>query len=401
MLILLFSCSEPEAEGPVYYGQVDAILSEHCTRCHSTNNQARSFENPVDVQALAPTIAAYVSAMQMPPPVPDPACRDYEGSEHLTLDGGERAVLEAWANQGAPLGEPENASAAIKNTSIAPFDLELKAAAAYSPDFSEDGENDFRCFTLPMNNPSDLYLTGLEALIDNLAIVHHVVLFDASRGWISEDPSGFACDGFGESSWEFLAGWAPGGGPLDFGPDAGIKLGANTTLVLQMHYYNSFEGADAEQDQSGYGLKVAETVSKEVYSYPLGSYEFTIPAGHPAYTSATLLPWQDRWGVAVVLGVFPHMHLLGSAFEMKVVKGATGESECLIDMNRWNFHNQISALYKEPVQIEGGDAIYLSCTWDNSSGNPNQTSSPPVDVYYGEGTSEEMCFGFSYLYFEE
>ncbi|HND29161.1 MAG TPA: monooxygenase, partial [Myxococcota bacterium] len=57
--------SKPDSS-PVYYGDVDAIIQEHCTRCHTTGGQAMSFDKAEDVQAMAPTILAYLDSGYMP-----------------------------------------------------------------------------------------------------------------------------------------------------------------------------------------------------------------------------------------------------------------------------------------------------------------------------------------------
>ena len=67
-------------------------------------------------------------------------------------------------------------------------------------------------------------------MVDNAAIVHHVVIYHAGSTTPSEDVTGFTCSGFGESGWDYLAGWAPGSQPLQLPEGMGIELPANTTL---------------------------------------------------------------------------------------------------------------------------------------------------------------------------
>ena len=389
--------SKPDSS-PVYYGDVDAIVQEHCARCHTTGGQAMSFDNPEDVKNLAPTILAYLEAGTMPPPAPDPECRDYHGSDRLILDDTERSRVKAWVNAGAELGDPEKASAPVPLPTLYPWDLELRAPTPYTPTFA-DGENDYRCFRMPLNNPDTMYLTGFEALVDNPAIVHHVVIYDATGARASDDPTGFTCNGFGENGWQFVAGWAPGGEPGSLPEGLGIPLEPNTELVLQMHYYNSFDGADREVDQSGYGLIVEEAVDQEVMVFSLGTYDFVVPAGNPNFESAIVFPWKRQYGIGHILGVFPHMHLLGTAFDLNVTHPDATQT-CMSRMKKWDFHNQVTSFFNEEVLVENGDSVFLRCEWDNSSGNPNQSSDPPQDVSWGEGTTEEMCFGFTYLWLE-
>ena len=52
-----------------------------------------------------------------------------------------------------------------------------------------------------------------------------------------------------------------------------------------------------------------------------------------------------------------------------------------------DFHWQGQYLFVEPLQIARGDVLRMSCVWDNS------LSDDPRYVVWGEGTSDEMCFG--------
>lgn len=402
MLTLLLACatapkdSSPADDGPAWYGQVDALVADNCARCHTAAGQARPFDDPADAQAMAAAMLARVEAGEMPPPAPDPACRDYEASGRFVMDEAEVALLRSWVEAGAPLGDPAQASAPAAGWSLAPFDRELIAPSPWTPSFA-DGENDYRCFRMDLGNDAPLYLTGMEALVDNLSIVHHVVIYDAGRTDPSGDAAGFSCDGFGESGWTYLAGWAPGSQPLQMPEGMGLELAADTTLVLQMHYYNSFDGADQVADQSGYGLLLADSVERPVYVLPLGAYSFSIPAGEEKIVSEIEL-WGDRRGEAEILGVWPHMHLFGQGFDMRV-DHEDGSSTCLTHMDGWDFHNQVSSLYLEPAPLTGGDTIYTECRYDNTAANPRQPHDPPQTVQWGEGTGDEMCFGFTYVAF--
>jgi len=404
MVLFLLACAvEPgtvtpdPAAGPTWYADVAPLVDEHCVRCHTDAGQASSFGDPATVAALAPTIAAYTAEGLMPPPAPDPECRDYADSERYVLTDEERAVFQAWADAGAPLGDPADTVEPTPPITLAPWDIEVRAGQAYQPEFL-DGQNDYRCFLLEVGNDAAVYLTGLEPLVDNPSIVHHVVLFEAEDDELPTegDPAnGFACGGFGEDGWDFVSGWAPGGSPVQLPDGYGIKLRKDAKLVLQMHYFNSFEGASSEVDQSGYGLLTAQEVDQRLYVYPMGAYDFVLPAGDPDVVVPFMVPWSEDWGSLSILGVFPHMHQLATGFDYRV-QHPDGTSTCLSTLDGWNFHNQITALFDEPATVEGGDILYVECRYDNSSSNPAQFNDPPEDVVWGEGTEDEMCFGFTY-----
>ncbi len=404
MIFFLLACATkpadtaaPDTEGAALWADTRAILDENCARCHTAGGQATSFDDPATVQALAPTIVAYVDSGYMPPAAPDPTCNDYEGSDTFTLDDGEKAALTAWADAGAPLGTAASTALPSGPTS-GPFDVEVFGAEAYVPSFGDDG-NDYRCFLLPVGNAETTFLTGMEAIVDALPIVHHVVIFEVkNRSGIPEDVEdptrGFACSGLGGQGWDYVSAWAPGANPILFPEGSGLRLPAEAELVLQMHYFDSFDGADQLSDRSGYGLHLADSVDRRVTIAGYGATNFEIPAGDPAYA----VSGEATWGGAdkEVLGVWPHMHVLGSGIDERIVH-ADGSETCLLHQDRWNFHNQIYASLLAPVRVTDGDTVVTTCTYDNSAENPEQLSDPPQDVGFGEETNDEMCFGFTYL----
>ncbi|MFZ5478915.1 MAG: hypothetical protein ACOZNI_19235 [Myxococcota bacterium] len=404
LLLVLPACLAEEKpareEGPTYWADVRPILDRSCARCHHDGGFATSFDDAATAQAFAAAMATRTAAGEMPPPAPDPECAPYEGSDVLFLGDDDKATIAAWAEAGAPLGDEADAPAEGWKATELDVDLALYGAAPYQPVFDETG-NDYRCFVLDPEQDGKVYVTGFQPLVDNARIVHHVVVWlvdvteDFDEG--ADGRPGFDCPGFGEGDWEFFSGWAPGGHPVTLPPGMGLALAARHKLVLQMHYYEAFEGAEAETDQSGYGLVTTDSVDTEVYQMPLGVYDFTVPADTSDHTETMIVPWQDSWGDVVVIGSSPHMHVLGSGFDFKVHK-ADGTEQCVVEMDDWNFHNQVTVMLDEPVRIAGGDTVEVTCHWDNSAGNPAQTSDPPQDVYWGEGTNEEMCFAFTLGY---
>jgi hypothetical protein len=87
-----------------------------------------------------------------------------------------------------------------------------------------------------------------------------------------------------------------------------------------------------------------------------------------------------------VFGVSGHMHELGRSFRLEL----NPESEdplLLLDIPRWDFHWQDQYYFVESLKVAAGDVLRMTCVWDNSLFND------PRYVVWGEGTSDEMCFG--------
>ncbi len=404
LLLILAACGRPtpddtnvgtDTESPTYYADVRPVLDQSCARCHTNGGISMSFDDPATVQSMAGAMKAAVESGRMPPPAPDPECRDYESSARFTITDEQRATLGAWADGGAPLGDVADAPGPRDDSlNHLDYDLELWAAAPYTPSFPADG-NDYRCFLLDVGNTDTTWISGMQAIVDNTAIVHHVVLFQPNGVddlFDGGDPyAGFACSGVGQANWSTLGAWGPGANPTVLPDGMGIRLEPNAQVLLQMHYVDSFEGADQESDQSGYGLVFTDDVTHEAINYAAGPTSFTLQAGDADATVRKMYPWNED---ALVLAVWPHMHLLGTGFSERVAH-ADGSETCLMEMDGYDYHNQVTANFLEPVAMADGDTLKLTCTYDNSAENPNQHFDPPQDIRFGEGTTDEMCFGFT------
>jgi hypothetical protein len=382
------------AEGPTYYKEVRPILDQTCARCHTDGGVAPvSFDDPETVQALAMKIQIYTREGIMPPPAPDPTCAPYEGAETYFLTDDAKQTLSDWADAGAPLGDPVDAPPPHVVPTLAPFDAELRGEAAWTPEYQAGEKNAYRCWAFDLGNEADVFVTGFEALIDQLAEVHHAALFlDWSYTADVDDADGFDCSGLGEEDWQYIHAWGPGAPYLEFAEGQGLRFPAHARVVYQSHY---FLNGTPTPDNSGYGLLLADSVDTEIFVLPLGVTDFVIPAGESDAQQVMDMPWPAYKGDFTLLGVWPHMHQLGSGFDFGVTHADESES-CVVDMNGYDFHNQLLVWLDTPVSIAPGDDVRLVCHYDNSEGNANNPNSPPVDVDFGEGSDDEMCFGFAY-----
>ena len=129
--------------------------------------------------------------------------------------------------------------------------------------------------------------------------------------------------------------------------------------------------------------------------------EFRIPSGAVGHTEVGVY----RQSVALEIPIYSvgtHMHFVGTSMRVDFEDG--GESECLIETPNWDFDWQrvydLDAPIEDLPTIGLLDLLTMSCTYDNSLGNPRVAEavgaaglSEPNDVYMGESTSDEMCLG--------
>jgi hypothetical protein len=112
-----------------------------------------------------------------------------------------------------------------------------------------------------------------------------------------------------------------------------------------------------------------------------------------------------------------HMHRLGTTNRIEL-NPDTDQAQVLLDIPNWDFDWQQNYTFVEPIQINKGDILRITCSWDNSrpiqttSTATTQTSQTFLDsltgvgrtlahetgrttpykyVTWGEGTRDEMC----------
>jgi hypothetical protein len=347
----------------------------------------------------------------MPPPVADPTCRDYSGSEYLSVADESIDLFSRWVEEDMPEGDASDSpgsAAAEFLFSLPESNLEVRMPTPYKPNFDDPIEpgNEYRCFVLEHDREESFYINGMSPTIGEPAIVHHIVLFRQSKSDIVADydpATGYNCIDEATLFYGMLGGWAPGATPVEFQPGYGFLVSPEDNLVMQIHYYRSGPETESLMDQSGYEFQTVSSVEHPLELWPLGGYNFKIPAGDEAYTKNynQYIPESYEYeGIEIPIpdlrlhGVFPHMHILGSGYRMWIEK-PDGEEVCAVSSDRYDFYNQLTYMFREPLDVEAGDTVHWSCTWNNSTSNPGLIYDPPQDVRYGERTDEEMCFMFS------
>ncbi len=69
----------------------------------------------------------------------------------------------------------------------------------------------------------------------------------------------------------------------------------------------------------------------------------------------------------------------------------------MIKIDHWDFNWQATYEFETPVTLPKGTQLELLAHFDNSKGNPRNPSNPPIEVHWGEQTTDEMCIGFLHL----
>jgi hypothetical protein len=165
------------------------------------------------------------------------------------------------------------------------------------------------------------------------------------------------------------------------------KIKAGSDLVLQMHYTAK---GKSSADRTRIGILFAKEPPKQaVLTLQMGSDKFVIPPGDPNYrvpVSGTLP------NDALLISLFPHMHLRGKAFEYLAALPKSGFVP-LLKVNNYDFNWQLNYRLAEPLRLPAGTRLAVAGYFDNSVNNPRNPD-PAAEVRFGEQSWEEMMIGF-------
>lgn len=379
---------------PNWAEDIAPILIKNCATCHQPGGIAPfgllTYE---DAATVAGSMKLATAARTMPPFNPDNSgdCQTY--SDARWLDETEIATIAAWADAGAPQGDPGKAPPPfVAPPGLADKSVTVDMGTSFTPDKALSDE--YRCFIVDPGLTKDQYLTGYEVKPGDKRVVHHVIMFSmdtdaadqAAADLDAADPKdGYLCfGGPGVPQSRFVVGWAPGTGASHYPAGTGIKLLAGHKLVMQVHY-NLANGSFP--DRTTADLALADTVEKEATITRVAAKNIVLPPGQPLAPATGQLKIPAAAGDLTVWGVAPHMHTRGKTMEVTLDQG--GVKSCITRVPDWNFHWQGFATYDKPVTMKGGDLLTIACAYD--------TTKETVTIYSGESTSDEMCINFLYV----
>jgi len=392
---------------PTFYRNVLPILQERCQICHRAESIApMRFETYEQTRPYAAAIAAATRDKSMPPWFADPRIGHF--SNDPSLSPGQIAALAAWAQAGAPAGNPRDAPPPrrwAESWSIPQPDLVLKMPKAVAIPASGDVEYTYEI--VPTGFKEDRWVRSVEILPSLRANVHHAVVYlrPPDSKWMQHAPVGVPFtastltdpDDRRGAHWtdsDVLLVYAPGSSP-DNWPDTMAKLiPAGSDLVFQMHYTTN---GHAGSDITSVGLIFSKRApAQRVLTLQLTNDHFVIPPGAPDYRVEAdgTLP-----NDATLLSFFPHMHLRGKEFQYNIIHKAKNsgerpdqEIETLLDVH-YHFHWQMSYRLAKPLLLKAGTELQAVAWFDNSRDNPHNPD-PDAAVRWGEQTYDEMMVGF-------
>jgi hypothetical protein len=411
---LVIACATPETDNKTpeitYYRDVKPIFGTRCEGCHNAVGIG-SFDLTTYAlaKAMAGPIAAAVESRTMPPWMLSPGL---PFRHERRLADAEIKTIRAWADAGAPEGDPKTEVLPTTTDIVAvDHDATIQMKGDYKPDLSL-GADDYRCFVLDPQLDRDTAVVGFDITPGNRKMVHHVILYSVpatsdaqlARFEAEDAGEGYTCFGTSRADDENMVGaWVPGTSATAFPEGTGVVLEKGSKLVMQVHY-NTLEVQDAT-DRTTAVLDYATNVTdvKPAYIFPILNSSFSVKAGEmktvtSTFSANSIYRYLPAGAEIQILGVAPHMHLHGKSLTVSLTP-PVGETTTLVDVAKWDFHWQQLYFYNDPVSLPKDATVTLACTFDNRQASQpwiNGRQTEAKTLTWGEGTLDEMCLNFFY-----
>ncbi len=419
-----------------WFQDVAPIVAKHCMSCHTDGGIAPFALTDYDAAVEnSLRMVDYIEKGLMPPfdAREDADCTPRFGwVDDPRLTSAEKNTLNEWIEDGYARGT----EAAIPTPPA--IDLQgITRTLAPVQGFTTTGTRDqFVCFVLdPGNNtPNVQWLNGLQVRPGNELVVHHAVITQvrnegptpgAADALVAQRGIGipFNCDDQATPGDFIVNIWTPGNQPMETSTEIAVPILPQSKFVMQIHYHPA--GVTNDIDFTKIDIRMTNVWPQKMYFVTAignadnapnlepgpgdnGTPRFLIPANSSEHTEkmSLVLPDLGNGQEFQLFSANPHMHLVGTHIQSKIVRpaarGNQPKEECLAN-GGWNFDWQRTYIYDAPIAdlptIKGGDKIEVNCKWDNTLANPfvqrmlHDAGLPmaPIDIALGEQTTNEMC----------
>ena len=393
------------ADSPEFHKDIEPVLQAHCQICHRPGEIGpMPLLSYNDARPWAKAMKNAVLTKQMPPWQAQAGVQHYRNDRSLTQE--QINMIAAWADAGAPEGNPKDAPAPRRfeqGWNIGKPDLVIEMPEAYK--IPAKGTVEYTYIILPSNFKEDRWVQAFEVRPGNRSVMHHAVLYARMPGskWLSEYPKGVpfvpeprpgtkkrSSDGDrsaeGSLADEWLVGYVPGIQPYVSPEGSAYLVKAGADFVLQGHYTTN---GSAAEDQTRIGFVFAkEAPKKRNFMMQVVNTDFVIPPGAADFKDSGSITLASD---VQVLSASPHMHVRGKAMDLRA-EYPTGEKEYLLKVPRYDFNWQLIYELDKPKLLPRGTKLFADATFDNSANN-RANPDPTSEVHWGDQSWEEMLLG--------
>jgi hypothetical protein len=370
------------------------ILQKNCQQCHRPGEVApMSLLTYESTRPWAKSIKTAVVARKMPPWFAETG----HFADERVLSQTDINKLVAWADNGAPEGNPKDKPAALtfaEGWQIKP-DIIVEMPKAFQ--LPAKGTINYKFIRVKGNFTEDMWVRAAEMRPSDPRVLHHGKVWVVPPGskWMANAEYGEAYEGQegGRNSAsddnDILGKFNPGLGAQAFDVDGAAKfVHKGSDLVFELHYTAIGEPA---ADKTKIGIVLAKNTPQRRYFLSAGptALNLAIPPGDGnAEVVSEVTVNLDHVNLVYAQ---PHMHLRGKDFELRVVY-PTGEKETVF-RGKFDFEWQLGYNFAKPIPLPKGTRVIGISHFDNSANNKFNPD-PAKEVVWGPQNWDEMsnCF---------
>jgi hypothetical protein len=398
------------AATPTFSKDVAPILFKNCSNCHRQGEIGpMPLLNYTQARPWAKAIREAVALKTMPPWHADAPHGVFSNDRRLS--DRDRETIIAWADAGAPQGDPKDLPPApvfADGWQIGKPDAVVSMAKPFP--IPASGTIEYQYIEVPTNFGEDKWIQAIEVRPGTRSVVHHVLVFATEPGApkaartftrvipeLKPQPRKPAPEG-GEQHREskqrdpgvLLATYAPGTAPQVFEAGTAMLLKAGAVLTFQLHYTANGKAAE---DTSSVGLIFAkEPPANEVKSDAFFNTQLKLPPGaRDTSVDAGICFEVDTH----ITAIFPHTHVRGTRWDYRLIY-PDGHTETVLAVPHYDFNWQTYYTFATPLAAPKGARLESTAHYDNSPSNPSNPD-PTVEVHWGDQTWNEMQYtGITY-----
>lgn len=374
-----------------YHHDIRPIIEARCVGCHVDGGVGPM---PLDtwesVDMFKAIIIPAVMSRRMPPwPADDTDCVKHANNQRLTDE--QLALFTKWQADGFQQGDPAEFAPLVEEepaVELGEPDL-IITPQAYQLTANYEG---YQCMQTDANLTEDVWVRALDVQPQHAEYVHHAIV----------NVGGGNCDALGISA-ENIYSYRPGSRTVVFQEGDALLIKAGQRISIQFHFNTrGAKPADSyPKDQSPlrlWTLPKGQTPMRQIHRQPVHALNITIPVGAKNQSVRTQASLEAR-APAEIIGISPHMHLLGQRFK-QTLNGGGVNNLCLVEVPDWDEGWQIDYLFKpsEYIKAQAGMTVSQECVYSNGPEDqgigPDGKPYTPQLTTFGEDTRQEMCLGY-------
>ena len=409
-IILIAASASAQTAAPTFAKDIAPILQNKCQECHQPNSIApMSLITFADSRPWARSIKQRVSTRQMPPWHIDQSVGVQKFKNDMSLSQKEIDTIVAWADAGAPQGDPKDMPPAKQmradnewkgvQDGFGPPDIVVRSTAYKMPALGQDVW--YRPMSeIPITEPR--WVKMVEIRPTNLQarkVLHHSIAYQVlSPDNVASVNTGTANGPAAAQSTEDLVNrrpqlmeWAIGKGYDLFTPGTGKLIVPGEKLSWDQHLHASGEEVEAGSEIALWLYPKGQEPTKRSYLIGFTGLRkrgfLDIAPNTMSHTEGFTVLKENT----LITNFQPHFHLRGKAMEVRAIL-PDGSTEVVSYVGKFNFNWMTNYIYADDAApaFPKGTIIQVSAWHDNTKANPNNPD-PDQWVGYGDRTVDEMA----------